>query len=68
MSNISDATRIVILERDSSRHELELHNHEERIQTVEKSQAVMAARFALSGAFGSFIGGGIVALAVALIH
>ena len=64
---VATATRITILERDTARYELELLDHEKRLQTAETSLAVIATRIGVYAAVGSCIGGAIVAGVVALI-
>lgn len=68
MNQPTVATRMYAVERDSARHELELLDHDKRLNTVERRVDVMAARIAIYASLGAFIGGGAVAVATTLLN
>lgn len=68
MAAPSIPTRMYSVERDISRHELELVDHEKRIGTTERRVDVIYARVAIYATLGAFLGGGAVTVASALIH
>lgn len=57
MTQPSIATRMYAVERDNSRHELELVDHDKRLNTVERHVDVIAARIAIYATLGAVIGG-----------
>lgn len=68
MAAPSIPTRMYACERDLSRHELELVDHEKRIITGERRVDVIYARVAIYATLGAFLGGGAVSIASALLN
>lgn len=68
MAAPSIPTRMYATERDLARHDLELVDHDKRINTAERRLDVIYARVAIYATLGAFVGGGAVTVASALLH
>jgi len=69
MSFPSIETRVVILDRESARHEVSLREHEHRIDRGESRIDVMAAKIGIYAALGACLGGSFVsAVLLAFFH
>lgn len=68
MAAPSVPTRMYAVERDLSRHELELVDHDKRLNVTERRVDVIYARVAIYATIGAFVGGGAVTIASSLLH